>query len=179
MKIKREIHHSIVLSPQQIAASLGKIVRYAGRGAFWCVLLHSFVVADCLPDNLKFFGLVHDQTEVLLSDIPSPYKNPGIRRLEAKIYMAMSKYQGVRLPTRCEHLEIKAADRRSRNAEIHTGLGDVALIREYPLRDQAVERLSLKYARKYPPSDCIRANGRAVKEFVKRYELYKSMMDKA
>ena len=175
---QREIHHSIALSPQQIATCLGRIVRYAGRGCFWVVLLHSFVVADCLPDNLKFFGLVHDQTECLLSDIPSPYKDAAIRKLEQKIYAAMSEYQGVRLPTKHEHLEIKGADRRSRNAEIHTGLGDKLLRKEYPLRDRAVERLSLKYAKKYPPSDCIKSDGRAVKEFCKRYAAYRAMMDK-
>lgn len=172
--------HATDLSPKKIATCLGRICRYAGRGGvFWCVLLHSFVVADCLPDNLKLLGLVHDQGEAVTSDIPSPYKNRELRRLEVKIYNAMSKHQGIRLPTKHEHNEIKGADRRSRNAEIHTGLGDKLLKKEYPLRDRAVERLSLKYAKKFPPADCIRADGRAVKEFCRRYEAYRALMSKA
>ena len=172
--------HETDLSLKKIATCLGRICRYAGRGGvFWCVLLHSFVVADCLPDNLKLLGLVHDQAEAVLSDIPSPYKNTELRKLEQKIYAAMSKHQGLRLPTRHEHAEIKGADRRSRNAEIHTGLGDKNLKREYPLRDRAVERISLKYAKQYPPADCIKSDGRAVKEFCKRYAEYRALMEKA
>lgn len=168
------------MSVKKVATCLGRICRYAGRGEnFWPVLLHSFVVADCLPDNLKLFGLLHDQSEALLSDIPSPYKNNELRKVEGKIYAAMSKHQGLRLPTRHEHNEIKGADRRSRNAEIWTGLGDVSLKKEYPLRDRAVERLSLKYAAKFPPADCIKSDGRAVKEYCHRYELYKALMEKA
>lgn len=171
------IKHATDITPRQIGASLGKICRYAGRAAFWTVLLHSFIVADFLPDELKFFGLVHDMAEVVTNDVVSPYKNAELRAVEEQIYEAMSKHQGVRLPTKHERAEIKHADRRSRQGEIHTGVGDAGLKREYPVRDKEAERITLRYARKYPAADCIRKNGRAVREFTKRYHAYKKLME--
>lgn len=159
------ISHVTNLNPRQIATSLGRLCRYAGRGKFCPVLLHCFVVADFLPDHLKFFGLTHDQAEAITNDVVSVYKNTEFRHVEVAIYESMAKHQGVRLPTRREHAAVKHSDIRSRQGEIHSGVGDISLKSEYPVRDREAEKITLRYHRKFPASDCLRRNGRAVAEF--------------
>jgi hypothetical protein len=128
-----------------------------------------------LPDHLKLAGLSHDISECLLSDIPSPYKNRELRQLELRIFAEMSKHLKLRLPTKHEHIEIKHADRRARQGEIWSGVGDRSLRPDYPVRDREAERLTVRYARRFKPADCIRKNGAAVKEYCRRWEAYKKL----
>src|ERR1700676_2252398 len=54
-----------------MAVSLSREGRFAGAGLrFFPVALHSFVVADLLPDHLKWDGLIHDSPEVITGDTP-------------------------------------------------------------------------------------------------------------
>lgn len=161
------------LTTRQIAAALGKICRYAGKGAFYSVLLHSFVVADLVPDKLKLWALVHDQSEAHTSDVVTTFKNCEFRRREHALQMEMLKGQGIAPPTRHAHHRIKHADLRARNAEIWSGVGDTRLRDEFPVGDSEAEKLTLKYNRKYPARDQINSKGQAVAEFVKRFEQYK------
>jgi hypothetical protein len=170
------IAHVTSLSPRQIATSLGRLCRYAGRGKFCSVLLHCFVVSDFLPNRLKFFGLTHDQAEAITNDVVSVYKNTEFRQVEEAIFESMAKFQGVRVPTRRERAAVKHSDIRSRQGEIHTGVGDRSLKPEYPVRDREAEKITRHYHRKYPPSDCLRRNGRAVAEFCRRYKVYRALM---
>jgi hypothetical protein len=167
------MHHKI--TPTQAAAAIGRICRYAGRGAaFFSVLLHSFVVADLVAVPLRLKALGHDVPEMITGDYNSTFKTDEIRRAEWDLQHEIFDDLGIPRMTKKEHDLIKVADNRSRAGEVWT-VGDRALRKKYPFRDREAEQLTLKYHRKFPPSDTINPTGRAVKEFVRRFKIYKKL----
>ena len=89
---------------REIAVALGRICRFAGNGTcFYPTLLHSFVVADLLPDPLKVYGLLHDANDCVTGDIPKPFKTPDQERIEERINNKVLINQGLRLLSETEH----------------------------------------------------------------------------
>jgi hypothetical protein len=164
-----------VLTIKQYGAALAKICRYAGRGKFCSDLLHCFVVADLVEDEFKLDALLHDITEVLTGDVNSNYKSSSMRAAEHRLLDDIYDDLGLRHITNRAHRVVKVADLRSRNGEIHSGIGDPLLKKTYPLRDRDAERLHLVYFRKYPVTDLMNPNGKAVKEFCRRFKSYKKL----
>jgi len=64
------------ISMIDIAHSLSMQPRFNGHmNSFYSVAEHSIWVADRMPDEYKFTGLMHDATEAYLSDVPAPFKS--------------------------------------------------------------------------------------------------------
>ena len=87
-----------LITPEIVAASLYYQNRYAGHLSFpYPVLNHTFIVALAIlsifdaseaQNKLAFIGLVHDDTEAIVSDIPHPVKVllPQFTELEKHIW---------------------------------------------------------------------------------------------
>lgn len=72
-------------SPMDLAVQMSRICRYGG--AVWCSLLfHSFLVAEMVDrgsnDETWAWALLHDAHEVILGDIPHPWKRTDYDRVE-------------------------------------------------------------------------------------------------
>lgn len=81
------------------AISLSREGRFAGAGQrFFPVALHSFVVADLLPPNLQFDGLMHDNPEVITGDTPKPAKTEEIEKFEVELSNAAYASYSYRTP---------------------------------------------------------------------------------
>lgn len=73
---------------EDIATSLSNLCRFNGHvSQFYCVAQHSVLVARILPDELKFWGLLHDAAEAYVSDLPRPVKKqiPQFYEIEERI----------------------------------------------------------------------------------------------
>lgn len=161
---------------RDIAISIMREGRYAGSAPhFWPVGLHSFVVSDLLPDHLKFHGLNHDDSECVTGDIPSPVKTEVIRSFEDTLLVDMYRSFDVPHPTPEEHVIIKQADTWALQGEIYAGAGTKSLQSCNP-RYVPAEKLVQKYLKKYSYADYLEPNGKAVREFIRRFHLYKSML---
>lgn len=161
-----------------IAVSHGRECRYAGAGMRWYpVLLHTFVVSDLLPPALKLHGLMHDASESITGDVPSPVKTLEIEAMEHAITRAIYKAQGLRMPTPAEHRIIKRADRAALCGEVYT-VGTQALQTIYP-RSPLAEKLTMKYAAMYPPMECLEPSGLGPIEFMRRFRIYSDMLKPA
>lgn len=159
-----------------IAVQLMREGRYAGAGMrWWPVGLHSFVVSDLLPMRLKFYGLVHDASETITGDVPSPVKTKEIRRFEDALMRDIYKSFGVPAPTPAQHKVIKKADRAALCGEVWAGVGTQALQDVYPRAPKA-EVAVIKYVNMYTYPDCLEVGGKAVIEFIRRFRLYKGML---
>lgn len=155
-------------SLRDIAICLGRICRFAGNGvAFYPVLLHSMVVADLLPEELWIYGLLHDAPECIISDIPRPFKGPGMKVLEDVFYERILTVERIALPDERAMLLVKSADEEALVGEAYT-VGPDCMHCEFPERCRYAEELILRYQRRFPPEDCIRADGQAVLEFTRR-----------
>lgn len=161
---------------EDMAISLMREGRYAGAGVRWYpVGLHTFVVCDLLPDHLKFHGLVHDTPECVTGDLPKPIKTDAIEEFEKKVMKKFYKLVfKVAYPTKVERIEVKAADTRAKHGECHT-VGTRILRTIYPV-DIDAQYLTQQYAKKYPVDDLVLADGKAVKEFIRRYHEYKRLL---
>lgn len=170
------VHPKGVPTVRDMAISLMREGRYAGAGRLWYpVGLHTFVVCDLLPDHLKFHGLVHDTPECVTGDLPKPIKTDAIEAFEKmllkRFYREVFK---VPYPNKVDRVEVKAADIRAKYGECHT-VGTRILSTIYP-QDIEAQALTQVYARKYPVNDLVNPKGKAVKEFVRRYEEYKKLL---
>jgi len=76
-----------------LAVALGRQARFSGHTNHWWSVLHhvyaGYYVLRCggirLHSPTMTNWLMHDTHEALTSDIPTPFKNEGIRALESKI----------------------------------------------------------------------------------------------
>jgi hypothetical protein len=154
-----------------IAVSLSRECRYAGAGVYWWpVALHTFVVSDLLPPNVRIHGLLHDACECILGDIPKPAKSDATKRLEDELTVAIYKNFDIPLPTSREQQMVHAADEAALHGEVYV-VGTKALRAIYPHHPEAEELVDY-YHRCYPVEDCVDPNGPCVKEFLRRFDVY-------
>lgn len=164
---------------RDMALALGKECRYAGNvRIYWPVLLHTFVVCDLVRPELRWPVLLHDGVEVAGGDRPKPFKTSEMEEEEDIMTARMFRGHKIRNFTDAEYKEFKQADWAAVQGEVWTvgppGLGKM----RYPNRVRALENLVLRYARKYPASDCVKTGGgRAAREFLRRYKEYKNIYD--
>ena len=158
-----------------IAVSLSREGRYAGAGVhWWPVALHTFVVCDLLPPELKLHGLLHDASECITGDVPKPAKTPQIESMENEILTRIYASLKLPVPTRLGDLNVHEADRRALHGEVWT-VGTLSLRSLYSM-DWEAEALVWAYFKCYKPMDCLDAEGSCVKEFLRRFELYKTWL---
>ena len=163
---------------RDIAISLSREGRYVGAGTRWYpVILHTFVVCDLLPKQLRGHGLLHDSPEYITGDTPKPVKTDAIEAQEDALLLDIYRSLGYRPPTLAEHKRIKVADKQAQRGEVYT-VGTVALqqVRE---RYQRAEELTLKYVAEYPYAECLDAGGRAPMEFMRRFREYSKYLERA
>jgi 5'-deoxynucleotidase YfbR-like HD superfamily hydrolase len=165
-------------SLMDIAISLSREGRYAGAGMrWWPVVLHTFVVCDLLPPQLKLHGLLHDASETITGDVPKPAKTDAVEHLEKKITESIYRHFGIGMPNEDQRRQVKEADRKTFRGEIYT-VGTQALQEHYERCPEA-EELVYKYVREFDYKDCLDAGGRAPIEFMRRFRLYKDMLTQA
>ncbi len=162
-------------SVMTVARCLMRETRYCGNSPnWWNVGLHSFVVADMLPRELKFHGLIHDEPECVTGDIPHDLKTKKQRAFEGMLLERFYRSVGVAPPTAKQQHEIKGADRWAVHAECWADCGTPCLKTLYGDTDW---RCTVRrYSEKYSYADCLDLNGAAVLEFVRLFELYKSYL---
>lgn len=155
-----------------IAVSLSRECRYAGSGvAWWPVALHTFVVADLLPAELKVHGLLHDASECVLGDIPKPAKTYAIEQMEKELLDAIYGSLALVQLSPDDAEQVHQADRRVLHGEVWT-VGTQSLRQVYPHDTEAMELVDY-YARCFPVEDCVGGeNAPCVKEFLRRFEVY-------
>jgi len=86
-------------SIEDVIVSLGRIARFSGNTTYdFNVMAHSIHVAYILwvtgNDHLILQGMVHDATECMFGDIPTPFKNEATRYLEKYAASNMFKSYG-------------------------------------------------------------------------------------
>lgn len=157
-----------------IAVGLGRICRWAGGcSTFYPVLLHSFVVADLLPRSLKLRGLLHDSTEVAISDIPGPFKPEELKKFERAMLKKILTEQSIPEANADEEAAVKLADTEALLGEAWT-IGAPGLQEFVGDRSPRAEERTLYYLGLYAPNDYLEPGGRAVREFFTRYAEYLS-----
>jgi 5'-deoxynucleotidase YfbR-like HD superfamily hydrolase len=158
------------------AVSLSREGRFAGAGQrFFPVALHSFVVADLLPDHLQYDGLMHDSPEVITGDTPKPAKTDEIEAFEEELAAAAYKFHGILPPSEDERKLLKMADRKAFRGEVFT-VGNLALQEFYAPCPEA-EELIFDYVKEYTYADMLEASGRVPMEFMRRFRLYRLQLD--
>lgn len=100
-------------APMDLAVQMYRMCRYAG--AVDCsLLLHSLLVAILVDleadDNTWTWALLHDANEVVLGDIPHPWKTPERKMVEDALDEAIARRYGVFLD-QIDKALIKRADR--------------------------------------------------------------------
>jgi hypothetical protein len=101
-------------TPSDLAIQMGRITRYGG--AIWCPLLfHSLLVARMVADNstpaTTTWALFHDAHEIVMGEIPHPWKCCDIRRhYEAGMDEVFREAIGLAY-TGVDDLKIKHADK--------------------------------------------------------------------
>jgi 5'-deoxynucleotidase YfbR-like HD superfamily hydrolase len=164
-------------SLMDIAVSLSREGRYAGAGVrFWPVALHAFVVCDILPDQFKFDGLNHDDSECITGDVPKPVKTDAIEEFEEVTLHTIYDSFKVSFPAPYIRQAVKEADISTRSGEVYT-VGTQALQELYG-RSILAEDLIHKYVDKYNYNDMLDAGGRVPMEFMRRFREYKDMLPK-
>ena len=155
---------------EDIAVSLGRLCRFAGHGRRWFpVILHSFIVADLVPEEHRGVALLHDAAEMVTGDVPTPFKGYMLKGLEDLLLDRLFQaHLGHKLDKKSKAwLAVKEADSESFLGEVHT-IGNSALRGLYSQRSKRAEKLVRKYLKKYPFEDCISSEGQAVADFVLR-----------
>ena len=98
---------------EDIAWSLAHQCRFGGHcKQFYSVAEHSMLVADLLPRDLKFEGLLHDAAEAYILDLPSPLKQllPEYKSIENKFTFAIREAFGLGPEESRIKMMIKQAD---------------------------------------------------------------------
>ena len=142
---------------------------------WWPVGLHTFAVCDMLPNELKLHGLLHDSPECITGDVPKPVKTQDIEDFEQELLARIYASFGLALPTTAEHEQIKVADVAVFQGEVYT-VGTQALQAENTRCPQA-EELVMKYLAEFHPMECIVPDGRAPIEFMRRFRVYRDMLE--
>lgn len=63
-------------SVEDIALGLSRMVRFAGQTQKWyCVLAHSFTVAELVEEKYRLHALLHDAPEAIVSDVVTSWKS--------------------------------------------------------------------------------------------------------
>jgi len=101
---------------EDILVSLGRIARFSGNTIWdFNVFAHSIHVAYILwvlgYDHLILQGLVHDATECMFGDIPTPFKNKATRDLEK--YAATNIFRSQNYNFECIDPVVSYADKIS------------------------------------------------------------------
>jgi hypothetical protein len=162
-------------SLMDIAISLSREGRYAGAGMrWWPVALHTFVVCDLLPNNLKLHGLLHDASEVITGDVPKPAKTNAIELFEETILKSIYRQFLLPYPTEDERKAVKEADVKTFRGEVYT-VGTQAL-QELNDRCPEAETLIAYYINRYSYEDMLEAGGRVPIEFMRRYREYRDIL---
>ena len=131
--------------------------------------LHTFVVCDLLPPQLKIHGLLHDAAECIIGDIPKPAKTLDSSVLENEISMAI--YRQFQINPDFDREAVHHADVRALHGEVHS-VGTVSLRDVYPV-DLEAQKLVEYYQRRYLPMDCIDAYGMCPNAFIRRFYEYR------
>lgn len=107
--------------PELVAPGLSHEHRYAGSYGPYSVAQHSVLVAETVERlggtlRERLAGLVHDNTEAVLGDLPSPVKSlcPDFRKLERLLEGAINERYGVDVNSEI----VKEADRIVFAAEV-------------------------------------------------------------
>lgn len=100
-----------------IARSLSQTCRFRGHTLhYYSVAQHCLNVVDCLPPELKLWGLLHDAAEAYLVDAQRPLKRHlvGFSELENAVLQQVAKRYGLAWPM---PIEVAEADDRVLAAE--------------------------------------------------------------
>jgi hypothetical protein len=160
---------------RNIAIGLSREGRYAGAGMrWWPVGLHTFIVCDLLPDNMKFDGLMHDAPEYITGDAPKPVKTDEYEALEEQLLKDIYASFKVRFPSPELRAVIKVRDKQVLRGEIYT-VGTQALQSLHERYPEA-EELVYKYLNMYSYEDCLDAGGKVPIEFMRRFRSYKDLL---
>jgi hypothetical protein len=160
-------------SVEDIAVSLGRISRFAGHGLrYWPVLLHCMITADLVKKEQEGMALLHDSVEILTGDIPTPFKNRGMKDLENEV---LSDIFRTHLTPRAlaspdwdsDWKLVKLADEECFVGEVWV-IGTKALRELFPDRCPEAEKLVRKYIRKYKIEDYLNSEGTAIIDFIRR-----------
>lgn len=159
---------------EDMAVNLPRICRFAGNGWDWFpVGLHTFIVCDLLPPELKAYGLVHDGSEGVGNDVPSPVKIPAISEQENKIFSRILHYYNLPQLTSEQEKRLKVADTLALWGEVWA-VGPPGLRSQYR-RIEFIEKLTLDYLRRYPVTECTKRGGTFGIEFQRRWKVYRAM----
>jgi 5'-deoxynucleotidase YfbR-like HD superfamily hydrolase len=148
---------------QDIAYHLSKIERYNGACKFSVTVgLHSLMVAEVLPVELKPYGLLHDASEAYLGDVVGPLKDllPGYQEVEGNLMKVILEKYGLRFPVPPEVKEadkaVLAAEMRQANGwyDLAAEIGQAAPVVLYDLPQYVVfERLLRAFREFFPDTE--------------------------
>jgi hypothetical protein len=110
-----------------IGTGLSRTARFAGQTKIWYnVLAHVLTVADLLPENFRFYGLIHDAAESIVGDQVTTWKNLMTKADENVVMGRICHSLGVEFPFPREiQDQVDWADRACLRAEAEVlGHGD-------------------------------------------------------
>lgn len=116
-----------------IGQALGRIPRFVGHTREWYpVLAHSIVVYKLMPAGLGIFGLMHDFSEAVCSDVPTPWKTQAAMDREDELQARIYAEHGIVWPLpEWLHEAVHEADMKAQHAEAHV-LGHPAAEQIWP-----------------------------------------------
>lgn len=163
---------------EDIAVSLGRLARFAGHSVrFWPVLLHSMTVCDLVMEEAKGCALLHDGSEAVFNDIPTPHKSQENKKAEGivldkifKAHLSESHYSTYKTNPDIWKM-VKIADTEAFLGEVYV-LGTQALRSLYTERSRKAEKIVRKYLRKYQTDDYLQPSGLAVSDFIRKVKDY-------